>query len=891
MHNKIFFLLIIFYLFIPKTVFARDPYPNRGERTKYIVAPNTAQAPYDGTVTDPQTMMRTNGKRADIISFSCFDPTSTETVLKAEGRQRYIYLTDPSVDSLQKANALCAPKNPPYTIVKPPYLKNNKTTPECQGKEYDSNCYDWPIGNYLSPHPKGGKGGMTWVTPLVYLAQGGPVNACGPSRNERCDCIYVPQGPRETWIQITRTVNGNTERCVAPPYSTSGPWWDWFIGQMVSIQNSLNMNEISTAGVFLGIDGEGRPFKSDEGWGPDPGFNTNYVPKVIAEVKSRYKGKSIRAHFNRDLDFFLANELDFHWESLSSDGAAEYLYRGLAPMGYDQIYQNHFFKTNSLGLNPDWPPFYQDVLNALSKHTDAITGFVDVLDSIYQDGKGDFIKFAGSYIGKDINDTPGVWDNPRDTQWRKENQGNSQSGKYGDYLFYLYRMEDLEGNKTEAVSTANLPSGTSAQLYNYKLPLIRYGYPDNNQLVARKNVSGNNYMSFDIDDGYRYAGKTGYSFDINITYLDTGFETFKFQYKNSGNQWKEVPITKTDTKLWQVKKFTVNDAYFNNNASEGSNANKYPTDFRIETNGATIHLVEVIGKGNITVGERPKAQVSCDIVRQESDDPKEGIYSVGPNQNIKVKARLTNPAGNPLPNERIMFTYNSEWNFAASAYTNSSGVAFYDLSTANNTNRSGFVGEGGRTDLPSWYSVQVYYPGNDKFQPSRNDCLLLMTNSQGTSDGENTRIKITNIDTSSVTQTGIVKVTYQVINMQGGIIETKTENIGKNKNFFSDDPNAQTIQLSWVSRDKGHASFNNFTLNGAPQQALFSPPISLAKGINNITLPKPAYAVNTSVLPQNCPKLSTRTNYFLKPSIKNYSSQNLTEGKKYFISCYQNSTL
>lgn len=231
------FTYLLICLFAVPPTFARDPYPNK-PRVEYIVPPQSAQQPYDGTVSDPQTMMRTNGQRSDIISFSCFNPR--ESVFA----KKYIYLTDPAIDTEKKANSACASHNPPYTEVRPPYLKNNKTTPECQGKTYDAACYDWPIGNFLGPHPKAGKDDGGFVTPLSYGSDGGPLNACGPNRNERCDCPYVPYGPPETntWmIPIERTVNNQTQRCIAPPYSTSGPWWDWFIGEMNKIQNSFNI--------------------------------------------------------------------------------------------------------------------------------------------------------------------------------------------------------------------------------------------------------------------------------------------------------------------------------------------------------------------------------------------------------------------------------------------------------------------------------------------------------------------------------------------------------------------------------------------------------------------------------------------------------------------------
>ena len=900
MRRLILALTLLFFAFSFQSVFARDPFPTV-PRSKHIVAPGPAAN------ADPQTMLTVNGARSAIISFACLDVTTGSDVLESQKkRNKYMYLTALNIDSQQAAEAKCAqirssnsteyteqPEyNSLYTQVKPPYLKNNKQTSECLGKTYDANCYDKPIGDFYSDHPNSKQGGSEWVTPDVYESFGGPLNACGPNHDQKCDCQYVPFGDKSDWVDIT----SGSRQCVAPPYSTtykSGHWWNWYVSKMQSIKNSINVNKLTSVGIHFGIDGEGRPFKSGDGWvneGVYASFFQNYVPAVISKVKELYPGKVVRAQFTRDLDFFMENDLQFHWESLSSDGTQEYLYKGLGPIGYDQMYQNHFYKTNTLGLNPDWPPFYQSVLNALSKHTDGITGFVDLFENgMYQDGKGDFIKFAGSYIGKDINDTPGVWAALRDTMIRKgENYVNladrehgyitnasNYSGKYGDYTFYLYRAEDLEGNRTVPVKTDELPTGTTNQLYNWKLPKRVHTYPDVNQYVGRKNAAGSNYMSFDIDDGYRYTKRTGVSFDVRIVYLDVGSDTFKFQYKDANNSLKEYPVTKKDSQLWQEAKFTLTDAYFNNNMSDYP----YPTDFRIETNGTTFHIVEVVGKGNINQDSRPKAQVSCALVKNESDNPSDGINSVSLNQNIKVKAALFDSNGKPLPDERVMFTYNSEWNWAKSVKTNSSGVAFYDLSTANNTNRSGFMGDNNRNDQPSWYSIQVLYPGSDKYQPSRNDCMMPVYSAASTDD---VKMKITSVDTSGVKSTGKASASYQILSASNQVIAQGQKDVGKKEGFFADDTNAQTVMLTWFDNSKNtRYAFNNITLNGAPPQPPFNPAVSLQKGKNFITLPHPAYSLNSSSLPSSCKAISTRTNLFFK------TPSSLTENNKYYISCSQ----
>jgi hypothetical protein len=328
-------------------------------------------------------------------------------------------------------------------------------------------------------------------------------------------------------------------------------------------------------------------------------------------------------------------------------------------------------------------------------------------------------------------------------------------------------------------------------------------------------------MSFDIDDGYRYAGlfpRPGLSYDIRIVFLDGGMGSFKFQYKNGKNEWMEKAIPKADTGLWKEVTFSIDDAYFNNSASEGPNAQEYPTDFRIDSGDMTapvvVHLIEVRGKGEAPPMPAAKAQVSCDILRSPGDDPKEGIDSMGPNQTITVKARLVDEQGNSLPNQRVMFTYNTEWNLAKSATTDANGVAVQTFSTANRLDSSGFLGsESSRLDKPSYYTFQVYYPGGRQHQPSRNDCGVLITNSTGPADPLNTRMKILKVDTSGVATSGKVRVIYQILDQAGIRVATGEQYLGKAQGFYADDPNWQTLPVLWITGN-WHAAFNNVTVSG-----------------------------------------------------------------------------
>lgn len=917
MRKKSFHLFTVLFLaiffFKPSGVFARDPYPNK-LRVKWIVAPQTVEDPYgNGPATDPQTMLHDDGTRADIISFDCY----------FGGRQDiHHFLNDPSVDTMEKARVACDRSYSGYTEVVKPFLKNNKNV--LPGVEkYDAYGYEWPIGNFLGRHPKAKKQGSDWVTPLVYMSLYN-----GDLRSSRCQggvctgCRFTPAGPESTWVRITRTKDaaGNpvNQECFAPPYATSGPWWNWLIGQFDSIRGHVDFENLVSAGIFFGIDGEGRPLKSGDNWvsddrGLESRFYNDYIPAVVREIKRRYPGKTIRGHTDSDSPFFLENDVDFHRESLASDEVHAYLYQGLGIFGWWQGFADYFWITNTLGLGQGWPPMYQTVLSALSKHTDGITGIITG-DMFNSDGNGgDFLKFAGSYIGKDVNDTPGAWIYLRETTHKKEEGDKNVSGKYGDYDYYLYRPEDLSNNHTVPVSYPEIKQvapGTAYQIYTHDVNSAR-GPKD--QFVGRKVASGNRFMSFDVDDGYRYAGRVS-SYEVRIVYLDVGTDSFDFQYKNQGNEWVEKVINKTDTKVWKEAQFVIDGANFNNNASEGADALKYPADFRLDfaDNPTIIHLVEIRGRGDVSVPPRPKAQVSCEIVKNEGDDPKEGVYSIGLDQDFKVKAVLVDQDGRPINGERVMFAYNTEWNLAKSSFTDGQGAAFGTFNTRNRLDSTGFL------PAASWnaakyalYSVQAYYPGGASYQPSRNDCYLPIAGYTGASSPASVRMKILEIDTSRAVSDGKIKVRYQILDMSGAVVATDEQWIGKPGKFYANDPNYQTVFLSWVGGNY-HAAFNNVTVRGSGSFPTVSPwpptvtpgdptptlivstptpsslEISLAQGWNKVVWQR-NYPTDKkfSDVPFACSVVELSDGGFWRVYIKGYGGEDLSleRGKDYFLRC------
>lgn len=948
MQKKILITSIFLILLSPKNAFARDPYPYNPRLKLQLMPLIVKENPH--TIPNPQSMLTQNGTyRSGLIAFSCAGLLNKPTNLRADDFyvDEAVYLSAKSVDNQSLAESLCQQRyNVSAQNVKIPFLKNNKTDGNCPNPNtpYDANCYNYPLGqdflgSIMSPL------GFMWTTPLIYTAGGNVPNLCGENHNTRCsdDCIYTPFGPSNdlSWHnELIDLTNNLGHHCVAPPYTTSGVWWNWLRQQIIDKKNSLSQEQYAglvDVGIYLGIDGEGRPIKSSASLDPDTAWRpvngslndlnakfASYVSAVVGVVKDEFQGKVIRSHTDTEfLKTFLDRGVEPHRESLSSDHFYNYFYKGVDSFfGYWQGFANRFWVTNSQGLLPAWPPSYQLIFAALSMHTDIITGIPTV--GLYDNGKGSMLKFANDYIGRDTRDTPGVWSFLRETDYPKErvmddprdrqDKGQNVSGKYGDYEFYLYRSEDLEGNKTVPVQASYVLGKNpevKKQMYSWnEQPVFGtfqedprgYNYTRNitkDLYVGRKNnAPDNQYMSFDIDDGYayRYAGNPGASYDVRIVYFgeNPGQPSFDFEYKDRSGGNQTHSINRNNDNLWHEAKFTLDNAFFDNNMSSNQ---MYPADFRLKTNGTIIQVVEIRASPQISLTQdpRPKAQIRCDI--REENGPEDGIFSVGLNRNLIIRARLLKDDNTtPIPNARIMSTYNSEWNLAKSAKTDSNGVAVSPLSTTNRADSSGFMGEEGDVHWKdSVYSVQTYFPGNNDYQPSRNDCTLHVTNSRSINDTNNRKLVITSIIPGNPRLTVKYKIIRPNSTQEGDI---HTVQIGKAEGFYESDTNAQTIGISYTG--EGYMAFNNFTVNGsgalipsgAPSPTTSpNPVLNLKRGVNLITsFPHYNSPQRLRNLPTGCEKTSTRPNNFFKPHVNNFGGYTFLDGNKYYIFCSQDTT-
>ncbi len=209
-------------------------------------------------------------------------------------------------------------------------------------------------------------------------------------------------------------------------------------------------------------------------------------------------------------------------------------------------------------------------------------------------------EFVSSHLGKTAENTPSVWTVMREVQdsIQKEDWGCQQSGTYGDYQFYMYRRDNITGNKTVALTKNDLP--TVAQNQPYTNPNeTDAGSNKSPTYTARRTdqTSNNNYMSFDIDNGWPYASlqpQANLSYKIVLIYLDKGTDKFSIEYPDVSSNVKKNQTTKINTNKWIRKEIVINDAYFNDQLSGN-------TDIRIynENDGDEIvHLLQVVGLGS-----------------------------------------------------------------------------------------------------------------------------------------------------------------------------------------------------------------------------------------------------------------------------------------------------
>ncbi|MFA6250877.1 MAG: hypothetical protein WC686_05295 [Candidatus Shapirobacteria bacterium] len=281
-------------------------------------------------------------------------------------------------------------------------------------------------------------------------------------------------------------------------------------------------------------------------------------------------------------------------------------------IGGDGLYRSYWMILNMLNAKPDFIDFFEN--------------HYPIFDNLPW-----FYSFVTNTLGKDTSNTQHVWTVLRDVSQgaRKDSSHNplvgELAGYYGDFNYYLYRKENAPGSKTVPIpfddvvfngtyrgKSVNDPAYDQPYTNRFDegpLPDKNNGYqpiddpPYTNYMTARKNAPGNQYMSFDVDNGWIYAGQVpngNLSYEVVVIYLDNGSDSLSLEYKDKDGNLKSRRIQKNNTKRWirtsdsSSTKIVLNDAYFNDQL-EGM------TDIRINSNGdgdEIVHMVDIVGNGN-----------------------------------------------------------------------------------------------------------------------------------------------------------------------------------------------------------------------------------------------------------------------------------------------------
>ena len=225
---------------------------------------------------------------------------------------------------------------------------------------------------------------------------------------------------------------------------------------------------------------------------------------------------------------------------------------------------------------------YWAMINALAKHSDYVNVGKCLLNVCDQDEvvltplqprteNFPIFRFTNQYLGKTISSTPSVWVALRETEL-------TYCPDAGNFSFWLYQDDDAAGGRT--------------------VPAWNVGPEPEGRYTRRTNLATlDQYMYFDVDDGYIYDGAN--EVDITVRYYDMGVDSWQLDYQAGSNVYKlGGTVVKTDSRQWLTATFHLNDARFTNLQTGGN-------DFRINagtTGDEHIHMVDV-AKSGVTMAE------------------------------------------------------------------------------------------------------------------------------------------------------------------------------------------------------------------------------------------------------------------------------------------------
>lgn len=198
---------------------------------------------------------------------------------------------------------------------------------------------------------------------------------------------------------------------------------------------------------------------------------------------------------------------------------------------------------------PDVTSVYWGTLSALNKHVDILNLNSDLL---IRDGEKyspvtenlSIFRFANRFLGRTLADTPEVWTALREHDPMHTGELASAGPQYGNYDFWLYQDDTAPAGRTVTATT----SVTSIRFD----PVLTGMEGWTTRRTDR--ASSNDYMYFNVDDGYLAAQAI-----ITVTYFNRLSDSWRLEYKDSGGATQVRTVNKTNSNTWEKATFVISD--------------------------------------------------------------------------------------------------------------------------------------------------------------------------------------------------------------------------------------------------------------------------------------------------------------------------------------------
>jgi hypothetical protein len=261
----------------------------------------------------------------------------------------------------------------------------------------------------------------------------------------------------------------------------------------------------------------------------------------------------------------------------------------LAP--YNKYFDKNYYQTwwsylNALDKHADiiFPPNWDGEIwydNHVHTFPSGVWGYDSESPNIpYGDELREMNQFALDHLGVDESTTPDVWTVLFDTP------SDNCTAQQRDHQFFLYRLDTYNGH-----TIPNAHTVFEQDVYS-KAP-----YYEGKYTRRTDQATGQHLMYFNIDDGYHFAADPAYStWTVELWYLNNGDDTIHFDYYDGAGQQQTHVVQKPGgTTGWVRTSFTLENAYFANNAG-------YDADFRIDAANdgpdEYIHMVLLSHEGH-----------------------------------------------------------------------------------------------------------------------------------------------------------------------------------------------------------------------------------------------------------------------------------------------------